>query len=64
MPGLLEKAKQLWGGDQSRAFKIGAWVFAGTLAAASSLPMDYYKNLLSPKKCEVLNVESNLGKGK
>lgn len=56
---LLDKARQLWGGDQSRAFKVGAWVFAGSIAFATSLPAEYYTSLMGPKKCEVINVESN-----
>ena len=51
-PGLLEKAKQLWGGDQSRAFKLGAWAFAGSIALATSLPAEYYSQFYPSKPTE------------
>lgn len=56
---LFDKARQLWGGDQSRAFKAGAWVFAGTIALATSLPAEYFTSFMGPKKCEVIKVETN-----
>lgn len=59
MSPLLERAKQLWGGDQSRTFKIGAWVFAGTIAVATSLPMEYYTSFMGPKPCANIKTEIN-----
>ena len=59
MSPLLEKAKQLWGGDQSRTFKIGAWVLAGSVAVATSLPMEYYAGFMAPKPCANIKTESN-----
>lgn len=55
--GLLEKAKQLWGGDQSRAFKLGAWAFAGGIAIATSLPAEYYSQFYPAKPAEIPKCE-------
>ena len=61
--GILEKAKQLWGGDQSKAFKLSAWAFAGTVALATSLPAEYYEKFYPTKSCEKITSDShNSGK--
>ena len=56
--GLLEKAKQLWGGDQSQAFKLSAWAFAGTIALATSLPAEYYTQFYPTKSCDNISPAS------
>ena len=55
--GLLEKARQLWGGDQSKAFKLSAWAFAGTVALATSLPTEYYEKFYTKKSCESISTD-------